>query len=84
MVRNRTSGGRFESASSWVDDRAASSWSIGSGVDWPRICPSEPAKEIFDGAEHYLPFLYDDAAAKVREANNAYLGDNIATYRLGS
>jgi len=28
-----------------------------------------------------LPFLYDDAAAKIREANNAYLGDNIAAYR---
>jgi len=32
----------------------------------------------------FLPFLYDDAAAKIREANNAYLGDNVAQYKLGS
>jgi predicted 2-oxoglutarate/Fe(II)-dependent dioxygenase YbiX len=32
----------------------------------------------------FLPFLYDDAAAKVREANNAFLGDNVAQYKLGS
>jgi predicted 2-oxoglutarate/Fe(II)-dependent dioxygenase YbiX len=31
----------------------------------------------------FLPFLYDDAAAKVREANNAYLGDNVAQYKSG-
>jgi predicted 2-oxoglutarate/Fe(II)-dependent dioxygenase YbiX len=31
----------------------------------------------------FLPFLYDDAAAKIREANNAYLGDNVAQYRAG-
>jgi predicted 2-oxoglutarate/Fe(II)-dependent dioxygenase YbiX len=31
----------------------------------------------------FLPFLYDDAAAKVREANNAYLGDNVQQYKLG-
>jgi predicted 2-oxoglutarate/Fe(II)-dependent dioxygenase YbiX len=31
----------------------------------------------------FLPFLYDDAAAKIREANNAYLGDNVAQYRSG-
>lgn len=29
----------------------------------------------------FLPFLYDDAAAKLREANNAYLGDGVGTYR---
>jgi peroxiredoxin/predicted 2-oxoglutarate/Fe(II)-dependent dioxygenase YbiX len=29
----------------------------------------------------FLPFLYDEAAAKVREANNATLGDGIGTYR---
>jgi predicted 2-oxoglutarate/Fe(II)-dependent dioxygenase YbiX len=29
----------------------------------------------------FLPFLYDDAAAKIREANNAYLGENVAAYR---
>jgi predicted 2-oxoglutarate/Fe(II)-dependent dioxygenase YbiX len=32
----------------------------------------------------FLPFLYDDAAAAIREANNAYLGDNIARYKLGA
>jgi predicted 2-oxoglutarate/Fe(II)-dependent dioxygenase YbiX len=31
----------------------------------------------------FLPFLYDDAAAKIREANNAYLGDNVAQYKAG-
>ncbi len=31
----------------------------------------------------FLPFLYDDAAAKIREENNAFLGDNVAAYRAG-
>jgi predicted 2-oxoglutarate/Fe(II)-dependent dioxygenase YbiX/peroxiredoxin len=31
----------------------------------------------------FLPFLYDDAAAKIREANNAYLGDNVTQYKSG-
>ena len=31
----------------------------------------------------FLPFLYDDAAAKQREANNAFLGDNVVAYRSG-
>jgi len=29
----------------------------------------------------FLPFLYDDAAAKIREANNEFLGENVAAYR---
>ena len=29
----------------------------------------------------FLPFLYDDAAAKVREANNAFLDEGIGQYR---
>ena len=29
----------------------------------------------------FLPFLYDDEAAKVREANNAHLGEGISAYR---
>jgi len=29
----------------------------------------------------FLPFLYDEAAAEVREANNAYLGDGLGTYK---
>jgi peroxiredoxin/predicted 2-oxoglutarate/Fe(II)-dependent dioxygenase YbiX len=29
----------------------------------------------------FLPFLYDDAAAKVREANNAKLGEGVAAYK---
>jgi predicted 2-oxoglutarate/Fe(II)-dependent dioxygenase YbiX len=32
----------------------------------------------------FLPFLYDDAAAQVREANNAFLGENVAAYRAGA
>ena len=31
----------------------------------------------------FLPFLYDEAAATVREANNAYLGEEIVPYRSG-
>jgi predicted 2-oxoglutarate/Fe(II)-dependent dioxygenase YbiX/peroxiredoxin len=30
----------------------------------------------------FLPFLYDDEAAKVREANNAHLGEGVGSYRL--
>ena len=28
----------------------------------------------------FLPFLYDDEAAKIREANNAFLGEGVAAY----
>lgn len=28
----------------------------------------------------FLPFLYDDAAAKLREANNAHLGEGLGPY----
>jgi len=29
----------------------------------------------------FLPFLYDDEAAKIREANNPHLGEGIGAYR---
>jgi predicted 2-oxoglutarate/Fe(II)-dependent dioxygenase YbiX len=29
----------------------------------------------------FLPFLYDDEAAKIREANNQFLGENVGAYR---
>lgn len=29
----------------------------------------------------FLPFLYDDAAAKIREANNPFLGEGVGAYR---
>ena len=29
----------------------------------------------------FLPFLYDDAAAKIREANNEFLGDGVGAYK---
>ncbi|MBN9023438.1 MAG: 2OG-Fe(II) oxygenase [Rhizobiales bacterium] len=29
----------------------------------------------------FLPFLYDDAAAKIREANNQFLGQGVGNYR---
>jgi hypothetical protein len=32
----------------------------------------------------FLPFLYDDAAAKVREANNKFLGEGVGTYRTAA
>lgn len=31
----------------------------------------------------FLPFLYDDAAAAVRERNNAFLGDGVVAYQKG-
>lgn len=30
----------------------------------------------------FLPFLYDDAAAKIREENNPYLGEGVDAYRM--
>ena len=32
----------------------------------------------------FLPFLYDDAAAKIREANIGFLGDGTAQYKAGA
>jgi peroxiredoxin len=32
----------------------------------------------------FLPFLYDDAAAKLREANNAFLGDSVGAYNAAA
>jgi peroxiredoxin/predicted 2-oxoglutarate/Fe(II)-dependent dioxygenase YbiX len=32
----------------------------------------------------FLPFLYDDAAAKIREANNAHLGDGVGAYKAST
>ncbi|MGQ0675615.1 MAG: hypothetical protein ACT4N4_05950, partial [Rhodospirillales bacterium] len=29
----------------------------------------------------FLPFLYDDAAAKIREANNPHLGEGVGKYQ---
>jgi hypothetical protein len=29
----------------------------------------------------FLPFLYDDEAAKIREANNVFLGDGVGAYK---
>ena len=29
----------------------------------------------------FLPFLYDEAAAEQREADNLYLGEGVGTYR---
>ncbi len=29
----------------------------------------------------FLPFLYDEAAAKIREANNAHLGEGVGAYK---
>jgi peroxiredoxin/predicted 2-oxoglutarate/Fe(II)-dependent dioxygenase YbiX len=30
----------------------------------------------------FLPFLYDDEAAKIREANNAYLDESVGAYKV--
>lgn len=32
----------------------------------------------------FLPFLYDDAAAKIREQNNAFLGEGVAAYGMSA
>jgi peroxiredoxin len=32
----------------------------------------------------FLPFLYDEAAAKIREANNAFLGEGVGGYRTAA
>jgi peroxiredoxin len=32
----------------------------------------------------FLPFLYDDAAAKIREANNQFLGEGVGAYKSGA
>ena len=31
----------------------------------------------------FLPFLYDEAAAKIREANNPFLGAGVEAYKSG-
>jgi predicted 2-oxoglutarate/Fe(II)-dependent dioxygenase YbiX len=31
----------------------------------------------------FLPFLYDDAAARLREQNNAHLGEGVGAYKAG-
>ena len=31
----------------------------------------------------FLPFLYDDAAAKLREANNPHLDEGVGAYKAG-
>jgi peroxiredoxin/predicted 2-oxoglutarate/Fe(II)-dependent dioxygenase YbiX len=31
----------------------------------------------------FLPFLYDEAAAKIREANNQFLGEGVGAYKAG-
>ena len=30
----------------------------------------------------FLPFLYDDAAARIREANNKFLGEGVEPYKF--
>jgi peroxiredoxin/predicted 2-oxoglutarate/Fe(II)-dependent dioxygenase YbiX len=32
----------------------------------------------------FLPFIYDEEAAKIREANNEFLGDNVKAYKAGT
>lgn len=46
-------------------------------------CPLLHAvSKVTDGRRYaFLPFLYDDAAARVREANNAHLGEGVGAYK---
>jgi peroxiredoxin/predicted 2-oxoglutarate/Fe(II)-dependent dioxygenase YbiX len=40
------------------------------------------ASEVTGGTRYaFLPFLYDDAAAKIREQNNRFLGQNVGAYK---
>lgn len=40
------------------------------------------ARPVISGRRYaFLPFLYDEAAARVRVANNAYLGEGVGAYR---
>jgi peroxiredoxin/predicted 2-oxoglutarate/Fe(II)-dependent dioxygenase YbiX len=40
------------------------------------------ATQVTAGTRYaFLPFLYDDEAAKIREANNAYLGEGVGAYK---
>jgi hypothetical protein len=40
------------------------------------------ASEVTRGKRYaFLPFLYDDAAAKIREQNNQYLGEGVGAYK---
>jgi hypothetical protein len=32
----------------------------------------------------FLPFLYDDAAARIREANNPFLGEGVGAYKAAA
>lgn len=32
----------------------------------------------------YLPFLYDEAAAQIRQTNNAHLGDGVSVYQMSA
>jgi peroxiredoxin/predicted 2-oxoglutarate/Fe(II)-dependent dioxygenase YbiX len=42
------------------------------------------ATPVTEGRRYaYLPFLYDEEAARLREANNAYLSEEVAAYRRG-
>jgi len=40
------------------------------------------ASEVTSGTRYaFLPFLYDEAAAKIREQNNAFLGKDVGAYK---
>jgi len=41
------------------------------------------ASEVTRGTRYaFLPFLYDDAAAKIREQNNRFLGKDVGAYKV--
>jgi predicted 2-oxoglutarate/Fe(II)-dependent dioxygenase YbiX len=40
------------------------------------------ASEVTGGTRYaFLPFLYDEAAAKIREQNNRFLGEDVGAYK---
>ena len=40
------------------------------------------ARPVTSGRRYvFLPSLYDEAAARIRVANNAYLGEGVGAYR---
>ena len=46
-------------------------------------CSLQHQVSAVTAGKHYafLPFLYDDAAAKLREANNEFLGEGVGAYK---
>ena len=54
---------------------------IGGAVIFPCALLHAVSKVTSGRRYAFLPFLYDEEAAKVRETNNQFLGDGMSNYR---